>query len=120
MLEAVCWCRKKLLRRRSSAPEYKYTVLILIPSVLELSGIECTSTDSFFTMHFSEEWICFRRLALKLFFTTNSKWNASKFRQFLMAVCEEDITATGNHAAGQLYCIIDTVHVTGHSPGHAT
>jgi hypothetical protein len=37
-----------------------------------------------------------------------------------MAVCEEDITATGNHAAGQLYCTIDPVHVTGHSPGHAT
>jgi len=37
-LEAACCCRRKLLRRMSLAPEYKYIVLILIPSVLKLSG----------------------------------------------------------------------------------
>ena len=37
-----------------------------------------------------------------------------------MAVCGEDITVTGNHAAGQLYCIIGPVYVTVQSQGHAT
>jgi hypothetical protein len=31
-------CRRKLHQRRSLAPEWKYTVLIFIPQVLELSG----------------------------------------------------------------------------------
>ena len=37
MLEAVYWCRKKLLHRRSLAPKYKYTALIFRLSVSEFS-----------------------------------------------------------------------------------
>ena len=37
-LEAVDWCRRKLFRRRSLAPECKYTITTFIMSVSELSG----------------------------------------------------------------------------------
>jgi len=38
MLEAAYRCGRKLFRRRPLAPEFRYTILIFIPSGLELSG----------------------------------------------------------------------------------